>query len=35
MKHMALVINTPSGKNPSEDEVKILPAGLLHKVSIF
>jgi carbamoyl-phosphate synthase large subunit len=30
-----LVINTPSGKGPKEDEVKIRTSALLHKIPVI
>ena len=33
-KDMALVINTPSGKNPREDEVKIRTAAMQNRIPI-
>ena len=32
---MALVINTPSGKNPREDEVKIRKAAMQNRIPIM
>ncbi|HRH98627.1 MAG TPA: hypothetical protein PLB55_21975 [Prosthecobacter sp.] len=34
-KDMALVINTPSGKNPREDEVKIRTAAMQNRIPIM
>ena len=34
-KDMALVINTPSGKNPREDEIKIRTAAMQNRVPIM
>jgi len=34
-KDMALVINTPSGKNPREDEVKIRTAAMVNRIPIM
>ena len=34
-KDMALVINTPSGKNPCEDEVNIRAAAVQNRISII
>ncbi len=34
-KDMALVINTPSGKNPREDEIKIRTAAMAHRIPIM
>lgn len=34
-KNMALVINTPSGKNPREDEVKIRTAAMQNRIPIM
>ncbi len=34
-KDMALVINTPSGKNPREDEVKIRAAAMQNRIPIM
>ena len=34
-KDMALVINTPSGKNPREDEVKIRTAAMQNQIPIM
>jgi carbamoyl-phosphate synthase large subunit len=32
---MALVINTPSGKNPREDEIKIRTASMQNRIPIM
>jgi len=34
-KDMALVINTPSGKNPREDEIKIRTASMQNRIPIM
>ncbi|MDB6075249.1 MAG: carbamoyl-phosphate synthase large subunit, partial [Verrucomicrobiaceae bacterium] len=34
-KDMALVINTPSGKNPREDEIKIRTAAMANRIPIM
>ena len=34
-KHMALVINTPSGKNPREEEIKIRTASMQNRIPIM
>jgi carbamoyl-phosphate synthase large subunit len=34
-KDMALVINTPSGKNPREDEIKIRTAAMQNRIPIM
>jgi carbamoyl-phosphate synthase large subunit len=34
-KDMALVINTPSGKNPKEDEVNIRTAAMQNRIPIM
>lgn len=34
-KDMALVINTPSGNNPREDEVKIRTAAMQNRIPIM
>jgi carbamoyl-phosphate synthase large subunit len=34
-KDMALIINTPSGKNPREDEIKVRTASMQNRIPIM